>query len=171
MNKQIYYKGIVRIMIYLMAVMIIVGAVLTIIMLFMKNSGATENIDVRIQGNSTRLESIYLNSINPGSKSEYLLNITADISGGYEVELFFDEIEDHGLKNHLLVSVIYDGVSIYDGDIVSLFNKDKRVAFQTVLKENTPTVLKVVYSVPRSVGNEAQGASLHFDITIRAETK
>lgn len=173
MFDQLIAKKKVRALIYIMAVMIIFGATLTIIMLFRSCGGGNQNIYVKIgETNVTQIQPIKLRGLYPGSKEEYTLNITAEIPTRYNIDFMFKTIEDGGLRDFIDVEVTFDNVMLYNGTLSDLLDSDDvKVGIETNLDERIPIQIKISYKMPREVGNEAQGKSILFDINIIPEMK
>lgn len=167
---MLYSKKKVRFLIFIMALMIIFGAILTIIMLFRTSFYDSKNVYVKIgKTNVEEIEEISLKGFYPGTKQEYVLNITSEVPGEYSLDFIFKEIEDKGLKNHIIVSIVYDNVTQYEGRLSDLFDERTQIRLGTSLDETLPIKVTVTYSMPREVGNEAQLTSTLFDIIINAE--
>ena len=167
-DKEIHSKNKVRVLIFIMALMIFFGAILTIIMLF-QSCGANQNIYVKIaKTDVTKLQQIRLEGMYPGSKHEYTLNITAELPGTYKLGFDYEEIRDEGLKKYIYVEMIYEGVMLYQGNLSDLLG-EKQISLETELNERNPIQIRIVYKMPKEVGNEAQGASMDFDIIISSE--
>lgn len=103
--------------------------------------------------------------LNPTETKEYSVNLFCRASGGYNVYLDFEETEDGGMKPFVDVAVKVDGEVIYEGRLLDLLSENgETVKCHTELYAKEARVFTLSYTMPRDVGNEAQGTYSDFDV-------
>lgn len=105
--------------------------------------------------------------LSPTESKEYSVNLVCLASGKYEITLDYEETEDGGMKPFVDVIVQCNGIDVYEGTLTELLSDGKQIQFEGTLEAEEPTVVTVIYKMPGSVGNEAQGTFTDFDIHFR----
>lgn len=125
-----------------------------------------ENITVSAEGKTTTTLPIRDLHLIPAETKEYSVNLVCEASGDYNVILEFNEEKDGGMKGFVNVTVSCDGESIFEGSLVELFEKGKTLEFIRTIEADDPTVITFSYSMPREIGNEAQGTFADFNVLL-----
>ena len=108
------------------------------------------------------------NGLIPGDEREYSVNIKVPAGGKYTLSLDFEETRDRGLKEFINVDLDWEGAT-YSATLSALLASEP-VIFSVDIGGAKTTVLKIKYSMPSSVGNEAKNATCDFDIKLKADS-
>ena len=105
--------------------------------------------------------------LNPTESKEYSVNLFCAASGGYDISLDYEETVNGRLKQFVSVTIKANDTVVYEGGLMALLDGNEVIRFNGELrnkKDEKPLVLTIIYHMPRSVGNEAQGTYADFDI-------
>lgn len=161
-----------RVWLVVLSLIILLGVALTIWMLLARRNN--DNIKVRVEIDDINIpKRVEINDyvLVPGYENEYVLSVTADKPGDYDVTFSFVEKgnKDNILKENLYVLIEYDGDVICNDKLSELFDENSEI--QMELKRHRGQEIKVVYYIPIEVGNEIQGQVIDFDLYITAKEK
>ena len=147
--------------------LLIVGVALLITVLTTANDDVVQ--DITLSANDITRESLEFsaNGLMPGDVREYTINLKGKSAGSYNVMLDFGVVEDGALKNFVDVTV-QQGDRAHTYKLYELLD-GKPVSFNCRIGSMQATVIKVIYSMPAEIGNEAQNASVDFAINLTAE--
>ena len=147
-------------------VLLLFGVVLMALTLASPNSSFIKEVTLNDDGVEQELE-MSANGLIPGDSREYTLNLKGQSTGDYLLNFEFVELNDGALKNFVKVTLqcgdksdTYNLSDLLGGQVATL--KIKTIAKQT-------TVVKVIYSIPSEVGNEAQNATVDFTVNLSAD--
>ena len=108
--------------------------------------------------------------LTPGDSREYHVNLFCKASGGYDIFLDFEEIQDGGMKRFVNVEVLANGERVYLGPLDELLDdEEKIVELNGELKAKDAYVLTFRYAMPLDIGNEAQRTSAKFDVCVKVK--
>ena len=139
-------------------------------------SGGTEGAPISVSVNGTAVDSetelpIDDMTLSPGGQAQYTVAIATLASGKFEISLKFTR------ENTFTRNVSFVSVSVLDGETV-LAEKDlqsalagNNISFTQTFEANVAKNYTVRYSIPASVGNEAQNLDLRFDVELIAQKK
>ena len=107
------------------------------------------------------------NGLIPGDSREYTLNFKGQSSGNYTLKFQFVELNDGALKDSVKVTFVYgDKSDEYD---LAYLLKGNIVTLNIKVLPKQATTLKLIYSIPLTVGNEAQNATADFVINLSGD--
>ena len=156
---------------WIVTVIMLALVVVILLLLVQKKSCNTEDADmtVKLKSNGVTQETLEFEELGlyPGQEKEYTLLITCEETGVYTMDFIFVEVEDHGLKTYVDVSVTMDGETLESGKLDALLSGEKF----TLETETQPVEIRIVYSMSLEIGNEAQGVSALFNLKIEANKK
>ena len=149
--------------------MILIGVGLMIWMLLADHGGGA--IKVRVDVDIPVEAGINDVVIVPGYKNEYHLKVTADKPHEYDLTFSFKEQGDttSDLKDNLYILIEHDGVVYCDAKLSELYEGGPTMTLQ--LKRLVAQDVKVVYYIPKEVGNEIKGDTADFGMFITAHEK
>lgn len=149
--------------------MILIGVGLMIWMLLADHLGGA--IKVRVDVDIPVEAGINDVVIVPGYKNEYHLKVTADKPHEYDLTFSFKEQGDteSDLKDNLYILIEHDGVVYCDAKLSELYEGGPTMTLQ--LKRLVAQDVKVVYYIPKEVGNEIKGDTADFGMFITAHEK
>ena len=104
----------------------------------------------------------------PGESSEYTLHFECKDIGTYRFSFFYTAKEKSPLGNYVTVEVQSGEERKTSGDLGKLLSGDSLVTTYT-FTEIATTSLTVRYIMDNDVGDDAQGASLDFDLRLTVE--
>ena len=150
---------------------ILIGLFAVALIVFLEHTKDTfaENITVSSEGVTESLLPVRDLRLHPTESKEYSVNLVCAASGGFHVTLDFEEKADGGMKEFVTVTVRCDGELLYEGPLTELLDGDVAVQFEVELYEKDPRVISFTYTMPRDVGNEAQGTYSDFDMHLMIE--
>lgn len=156
MNTKIY-----RILVLLTTVMSILGCVIFSQfprVLFLEN-----NTTLTINENETTSLKVDLSDIYPGNSAEYTINLYTSVKNGLNISVSFDGDSNKGdLDKYLNVSFSSESVSINKSLHDVLTSKETFDMGQDIKH------ISIVYTMPSSIGNEAQNSFADFYINLNA---
>ena len=149
--------------------MILIGVALMIWMLLADHLGGA--IKVRVDVDIPVEAGINDVVIVPGYKNEYHLKVTADKPGEYDLTFSFREQgnTESDLKDNLYILIEHDGKVYCDAKLSELYEGGPVMRLQ--LKRLVAQDVKVVYYIPKEVGNEIKGDTADFGLFITAHEK
>lgn len=150
--------------------MLFIGIMATMLIIFLADAKEKfpEEITVVEDGVTESILPIRDLMLNPTESREYSVNLFCRASGGYYIYLDFEETEDGGMKPFVDVTVKVDGEVLYEGKLDALLAPDAAaVECEAELYADEPRVFTVTYTMPRDVGNEAQGTYSDFDLNLK----
>ena len=126
---------------------------------------------INIRSDATVNETIKVKELKlvPTESKEYEILFAYDITGNFKVSLDYFEKHDGGLKEYVLVNVSRDGEELYAGTLKELLDENVLIEFEEEIDNEHPVSIKIVYTMPREVGNEAQGSFATFNIKVKIE--
>jgi hypothetical protein len=154
---------VMRSIIIAIAVLILIGVILSIWMLRAENQSKAFEV-----GLDTAISPIEFGAMKlvPGDSTEYDLAFKGRRTKVYDVKLdFIDADEDGTLKNFIRVKILSGEREIYDGLMAELIDTELD-AIRINFRKNENTSLKIVYYMPLEVGNEAKLATADFKLQI-----
>jgi len=152
---------------FIVCLMVIVGFVIwALINNFNKEDGEV-NFDT--EGIS---ETVSVNGLAflPGESRDYSFKLKCREKGEYQVGLKLIEKADGGLKDFINVTVLLDGNSILTGNLGELMGYSSIVLRDYEFGRESVDLV-ITYSMPESVGNEAMGTSVDFDMSLLISEK
>ena len=106
--------------------------------------------------------------LHPGESVDYKVLIKTKATGTYRVSMDFDEIEDGGLKNFIIVTIKSGDTVIYEDGLTQTLSGDN-VVFNCDIKANETYVLDIKYLMPIEAGNDAMNTRASFNIEFTIE--
>lgn len=159
---------------YIITLIVCVVAVLGCVIFFANARKNPENDtikEVTVSADGTTNEQIkdITLGLNPSQQQEYEIHLKCTSEGKYRINLSFKERNNGNMKKFVNVAVSADGKSVYSGTLTELLDGGKDISFDSDIKTDTPTKIKITYSMSHEVGNEAQGTLSTFDILLSAQ--
>lgn len=157
-------NNLMRVVLVAISLVIFTGSILTGYMLL--NLDKREIIEVNIGEDGS--ETVEFSSVNikPGDSDEYVLALTSQLPGDCVLTLDFEEIEKGKLKQYLDVKIEMEGETLYEGSLEDLFEEENVLTKRCQIKKRKKYEIKVTYSMPLEVGNEAKRATADFLLNI-----
>ena len=107
-------------------------------------------------------------NLKPGEVFEYTINIKCELEGHYNIKLSLSELRHGGLEQFVDTQITYESGTA-NGNLLDLLNKtDEVISYDCMLSLFKPQSIVLRYSLPESVGNEAQGKFADFKVVIDA---
>lgn len=157
-----------NVLILALCIFALLGSILLLcIKSWRKNS--TE-ITVEIYGETSELLSVNKPDLKPGESYYYTVILACKAEGRYLITLQFEEIKKGGLENYVNVETSCNG-TVYQSGLNELLESEDGITFICELKRSPATNIKILYSMPLEVGNEAQGTELDFNVSLTAVRK
>ncbi len=144
-------------------------AVMLIVFVEQAHDDFEKGITVSAEGVTTETLEVRDLTLNPTETREYEVNLTCPASGSFDISLVFEEVIDGGMKQFVDVTVSLGDTEVYRGRLSELIASGTAVSFEGELLAEEPLVLSVSYTMPRDVGNEAQGTYAEFDVHLTVE--
>ncbi len=150
-------------------ILIVVSAAMTftgVLLYFVvsKNNTLMKDTTITLRENTTKTLKAEIKDIVPDTKNEYVINLTGESKSDLIVTLAFRIKNDGELKNFIHVEITTNDKTIQKS-LDELLKGDKIELGANVNK------IKIVYAMPATVGNEAQGKSISFYIDIKGTRK
>ncbi|MBQ8850432.1 MAG: hypothetical protein IJ011_08895 [Clostridia bacterium] len=112
--------------------------------------------------------------LHPGEAMEYELLLTHEAGGESVITLDFVDSAPEDIENNLIsyinVEIILNGESRGVMPLTEAIEKDIP-SISCELDDKEPVVLKVIYSMPLEIGNEAENAEGYIDLVITASNE
>ena len=152
----------------ILSILLIFGLALFIIMLL--NSNHRNNIfEVKIESGQNKIVEFKSLAIIPGEEYGYTLKLKADITAYYDLTFKFEENEVSHLKNFLFIKIILDNEEIYNKQFKECLNEQINLSYQ--LYDDKYVDFKIVYYMPKEIGNEAAGTKSSFELKLSGVIK
>lgn len=103
--------------------------------------------------------------LTPGAVKTYDVVLKSKDKGDYILDIFYNETVDGGMKDFVDVQIIYADEVIYDGTLTDLIG-GREVMHPLTMERGMIYELTFVYSMPDTIGNEAQKTTTSFDISV-----
>lgn len=103
-------------------------------------------------------------NLKPGESCKYTIQLVCRAEGEYQISVVFCD-KGGTLKNFVDVTVLLDGKKLASGEMSEIFGNDNIVTKSNLTAEDA-SELSIIYEMPPTVGNEAQGATADFDVTV-----
>ena len=105
----------------------------------------------------------------PGSVNDYTVKINTKKSNEYILSFDFLEKDESKLKDYVHMKIVdEDGTVIFDKLLSELINEDK-VNYLFYLEKGNPKYFEIVYYMEETVGNEAKGLEMTFDLIVSSD--
>lgn len=153
----------------LLSTAIIFGIVMVIVQ-FNANNKFTKSITLTGDGVTQSELGFSASGLKPADSREYTLQLNGDMAGTYSVKLEFSEEKDNGLGEFINVTCFYEDNSKDEFTLNELFD-GKTIEFDCEIENNSTAIVRMVFTMPREVGNEAQGTDTDFSLTLTAKRK
>lgn len=162
MKKLHMNRVLIYILIFTIIVAIAIGGILLINNISTHNE-FKKNITVSADGETTHVLNFENLKVLPGKAVEYVVNLQSSLNGDFIISLDFINVLSGGLENYVIVETEINGDK-RKYSMTTLFN-DVDIVYNSALFQSNE--LKIKYSIPDSVGNEAQGKFVKFDIKLK----
>ena len=148
------------------AVLLLVGAGLLAVILLTPNNDFVKDITLKDNDITSETLNFSANGLKPGDEREYTLNINGKSAGSYKLYFDFVESQSGALKDFVNVTLLYGdkGETYALSDLLN----GAAVCINCNVGVTSGAVIKVIYSMPIGVGNEAQNATTDFAINLTA---
>lgn len=154
---------IMRVGIILIAVLIIIGVILTLLLMCDRHRGKV--FDIGLDKSISPIEFEGLKMV-PGDSVEYRLAFTGRQAGAYDTQLDFTDADADGrLKNFVRVKILSADEEIYD-ELMADAIEGEPLRLRVDFKNDKNTELMLIYYMPLEVGNEAKLATSDFRLNI-----
>ena len=158
----------INIMLIAVSIFVLVGSSVTAYLLTQSEESQTLTLDLH-DGMREELSFEDLCMV-PGEEVGYDIRLEPEISGDYELSFEFTPGKETALAPFLFARVELGGERITELPITELFlSEPLTVTAET--ESGNPLLLKIVYTMPSDVGNEAQAATLDFVLEITASSE
>ena len=157
----------------LIVALILIAAFAVVLIFFIENAHQKfeGGITVKADGVTESIIPVRDLQLNPTDQKQYEINLVCEASGDYYVSLDFEQTENGGMNPYVNVAVKSDGTEVFSGKLTELLDDDKIIQFEGRLYATEPLVITVIYEMPETVGNEAQGTYTDFDIHLEIVKK
>ena len=108
--------------------------------------------------------------LKPGESYCYSVVLACKEKGKYIITLSFEEVEKGGLESFVDVETSYGG-TVYTAKLEELLESDKSITFECEANAFRVPRIKIRYTMPADVGNEAQGKESLFNVSLTATRK
>ena len=149
-----------RLLLAMLSVFILAGSSL-FVYIFTEIDGE-EIVEVKISENEPGVVKFEGLGLSPGERCEYSVKLNSSVIDTASVSFDFTEIGDSLMKDYVYVTVEADGEEIYRALLSDCLLGEKIIFDYKKLTEE----FKIIYSMPESVGNEAQNTEAHFELLI-----
>lgn len=105
-------------------------------------------------------------SLLPGKKTEYKLYLTCKDEGNYSFNIDFFKNEDSYLNEILNVYIMFEDEIVFKENLSNILDDEKMISFNIKLSKTEKSQFTIIYEMPISVGNEAQGLKTALDIKL-----
>lgn len=163
MNKKKDVFSIVYIAVVILITVIICGL---LIARFLYYGYYNKNKIMIVNDNGSSEFIMDFDDFKPGMKKESKLKIKTKEKGIYSVTLEFIEVEEGDLKKYLDVFIIVDDEVIINSSLEEILNSNNLISFKKEIDSSID--LKVVYEMPKDIGNEAQNTNNRINIKVNA---
>ena len=156
------------------AALAIIGILLVLFVTFFKDGFpiiATDVsiIEINLDDDSEQIIEFKDLELIPGYGIEYNVKVSVDKSDEYDLSFDFVTLDDSKLKKYTHVKIVdEDGVVICDELLKELLDNDG-VTHTFKISRFNPLYLDVIYYMDESVGNEAKGLEMTFNLVVSAD--
>ena len=163
-------KLIKRILLIVISFGIMIGVGLSTYLLIAYENN--ESLKVKISLDEPQKVEITGYALIPGYENEYFVSLVADAPGTYDLTFSFIKQGETktALDDCLYVLVEFEDKVYFDDKLSSLYQRDDLI-ITLELERLKGTNVKVVYYIPKEVGNEIQGCVADFDLFITTKEK
>lgn len=147
-------------------VMLLLGLAILVAVLPTANDAFAREITLKDNDVTRETLEFSASGLKPGDTKEYTINLKGKSVGNYELSFEFVEVKKGALKNFVDVTLQY-GKDSYTYRLYELL-EGKTVRFNCRIGAMDATVIKVIYSMSTSVGNEAQNETTDFRVNLTA---
>lgn len=127
------------------------------------NNGYEKEIIIVQDGETVEDMQIKGLEVHPSESVDYKVLFKAKVTGTYNINMDFTEVEDGGLKEFIVVTIKNGDTLIYEQSLLETLSGEA-ISFDCNITANEPYVIDVKYKMPIEVGNEAMNAKASFDI-------
>lgn len=128
------------------------------------NNNLGNKTEINVDGDTVKELSVNLSDFYPGNTQTFEINLKGNSADDYTVTINFRNDETSGaLENYLTVVISTDKVTI-EKSLKELLEGD-----EISLGKNASNI-KIHYTMPETVENEAQGATADFYIEVSAKS-
>lgn len=150
----------------ILTIVVICGIVLGVFVLKNRDD-FTKNITLGDKSVEEEI-AVSLSGFYPGSSQSYTVKFGGASVEGYTVSLGFSEDGDCTLAQFIVLTISLNGEKLSE-DKLDKFIGGEDCSFALSSSENGGAEIKLEYSMPEDVGNEAQGTVAEFVVTVTAE--
>ena len=124
-----------------------------------------EDVTLRPEGETTITQEVTELNLVPGTSQSYSVDMKCKAENKYAINVAFTETGDNSLRQFTFVEIYLNGGFVGKASLDELL-KGKNFDTECKLYANTAAILEFRYDMPLEVGNEAEGASANFDVTV-----
>ena len=157
-------NNLMRVVLVAISLVIFTGSILTGYMLL--NLNKREIIEVNIGEDGSETVAFSSVNIKPGDSDAYVLALTSQLPGDCVLTMDFEEVDKGKLKKYLDVKIEFEGETLYEGSLEDLLEDENAITTRCQIKKRHKYEIKVTYSMPLEVGNDAKGAISDFLLNI-----
>ncbi len=160
-------KKSISILILSLAVLVFVGMMLFVVTSTLQNEFVRS---IRLQANGITQEKMEITGLNlkPGDTREYELNYSCSGGGSYDLSFVFNSAGEGGMEKFIVVEV-ENGDRKVTVPFSDLLKDDNGIELTLRLDEKLKDTVYMRFSMPREVGNEAQGLTADFCVVMTAK--
>ena len=143
--------------------------VILLVFLFLGMAHEKFERNVTISTDGITSKTLHFSKLNlyPGESVEYTINVSSVLDGEYDVSLNFNQTENGHIAQFVVVEISC-GDEVRTERLGVLFNDSESISFKKVPISKEPQRIKVKYTMPYEVGNEAKNTWSKFDIVLEA---
>ena len=123
-----------------------------------------EKIEIESEGVTKNTLSVKELTLHPSESKVYTVVLKSELEGDFDVKMDYRETKDGGMKPYVNVLIRAGAQVLYEGTLTDLLDKDHLITFDVSIHADDPLTLTICYSMPESIGNEAQDTFAEFDI-------
>lgn len=151
----------------------IIGLVLVLIFIFGNNypiiATDVSIIEFNLDDGSEQVIEFQDLEFVPGSMNDYTVKINTKESNDYILSFLFFEKEESKLKEYIHVKIVEEDDKVVFDMLLSDIIKDDKISYLFYLDEETPKYFDIIYYMDETVGNEAKGLEMTFDLIVSAD--
>ncbi len=155
-----------RVLIVSLCVIILV-AILLIIFLTGEQENFEKNVTITTDGKVSETLTFEKLDLKPGESVEYTINVKCAVDGEYDVLLEFVQTKNGGISPFVNVDIDYNG-NVKSERLDKLFLSAKAVELVCTLSEKEVQQIKIKYTMPYEVENEAEDTWSIFNVVLTA---
>lgn len=164
-------KLIKRILLIVISFGIMIGVGLTTYMLLAYQNNEPLKVKISVNDEPQKVEiNDYI--LIPGYVNEYYISLVADAPGTYDLTFSFIKQGETltALDDSLYVIVEFEDKVYFNDKLSSLYERND-LDISLELERLIGTKIKIIYHIPKEVGNEIQGCTADFDLFITTKEK